>query len=431
MTLIQAYIFGHIFLRSFSNGVDRIYHTELSLLLSTVSIAIALVSSYQFLRAIRVPNRVLVSLLLLLNFVSSCILSVVFNALFTDNIVDWFAVWYTVLRYVYFMAFLVLIAMIYQYDRFCWDVHLLYMSMLLISALVGLGQYFTGNTLLVTKYDKFERVAGLSSHPVTFSLEIVLLFCVCELSRRKLSLKIKLVHMFIYSLFISALIVAASRTGVVLLLTILGAYLLVRSPSMFPLFGVAAIVLILASPFEELFSELNSVPEYIMRGDYVVWDYRTAVTSVHWRIHHWYYLTSLAINELWFGYGPGQERFYSPFDLEAHNQFVEIFFETGLVGLASFVCFWFSMAAMAIKQEIRIRVGKVSMESGIRAFWLIMFVGVTLVALFDQSFNTETVAFTHLMLSAFVVSWRAGTTAQSYSRSCSPVGAGPAPQIAN
>jgi hypothetical protein len=176
-------------------------------------------------------------------------------------------------------------------------------------------------------------------------------------------------------------------------------------------------VLIVASPFEDLFSELNSVPEYIMKGDYVEWDWRTAVTSVHWRIHHWYYLTSLAVDVLWFGYGPGQEILYSPFDLEAHNQFVEIFFETGLVGLFSFVCFWVSIAAVAIKQEIRTRVRKVSMEHGIRAFWLIMFIGVTLVALFDQSFNTETVAFSHLMLSAFVVSAPAEATSESPLRS--------------
>jgi O-antigen ligase len=423
MTLLQVYLLGHIFLRSFSNGIDRIYHTELSLLLSTMLMAIAVISLHQFLRTARVPRRVLISVLLSSGFVSSCILSIIFNVLFTDNIVDWFAVWYTVLRYVYLMAFLVLIAMIYQHDRFCRDIHLLYMSLLMISTFVGLVQYLTGDTILVTKYDKFERVAGLSSHPVTFSLEIVLLFCVCELSRRKLSLKIKRVHVFVYALFISALIVAASRTGVVLLLMILGAYLLIQRPSLFPIFGGAAIVLILASPFEELFSELYSVPEYIMRGDYVEWDWRTAVTSVHWRIHHWYYLSSLAVDELWFGYGPGQEIFYSPFDLEAHNQFVEIFFETGLVGLLSFVCFWVSMAVIVIGKGARTRLRRVSVESGIRAFWLIMFVGITLVALFDQSFNTETVAFSHLILSAFVVLSPTKSAAESHLSSPFPVGA--------
>jgi O-antigen ligase len=426
MTLIQIYILAHIFLRSFSNGIDRIYNTEFSLVLSTIAISIAFVASYQFLRTCRVPSTVLISLLLLSIFVGVCILSIVFNALFTDNIIDWFAVWYTVLRYVYLIAFLLLTAMVYQRDRFCRDVHLVYMFLLLISTLVGLGQYLTGHTILVTKYDKFERVAGLSSHPVTFSLEIVLLFCVCELSRRKLSLNITLLHASAYSLFVFALIVAASRTGVVLLLMILGAYLLVRRPSLFPVFGALAIVLIVASPFQELFSELNSVPEYIMRGDYVVWDYRTAVTSVHWRIHHWYYLTSHAIEELWFGYGPGQERLYSPFDLEAHNQFVEIFFETGLLGLVSFVCFWFSIAAIAIRRGIR----TASMENGIRAFWVIMFIGVTLVALFDQSFNTETVAFSHLILSALVVSAHAETISTSHSLSCISVGATSAAQTA-
>jgi O-antigen ligase len=110
------------------------------------------------------------------------------------------------------------------------------------------------------------------------------------------------------------------------------------------------------------------------------------------------------------------------FDVEAHNQFVEIFFETGLVGLFSFVCFWLSIAAMAIKQEIRTRVRKVSMENGVRAFRLIMFIGVTLVALFDQSFNAETVAFSHLMLSAFVVSAPAKATSESPLGLSAPIG---------
>jgi O-antigen ligase len=154
-----------------------------------------------------------------------------------------------------------------------------------------------------------------------------------------------------------------------------------------------------------LFSDLKTVPEYIMKGEYVMWDWRTAVTSVHWRIHHWYYLSTLGLERPWIGYGPGQTPLYSPFLLQAHNQFVEIFFDTGMVGLISFVVFWFSLAlaAMSDRQRVINSFGKKSAEAGILHFWVAIFVGVTLVALFDQSFNRETVAFSHLIVTVFIV----------------------------
>jgi O-antigen ligase len=142
-----------------------------------------------------------------------------------------------------------------------------------------------------------------------------------------------------------------------------------------------------------------------MKGEYVMWDWRTAVTSVHWRIYHWYYLSTLGLERAWIGYGPGQTPLYSPFHLLAHNQFVEIFFDTGVVGLISFIVFWFSLAlaAMSDRQRVINSSGKKSEEAGILHFWVAIFVGVTLVALFDASFNKETVAFSHLIVSMFVV----------------------------
>jgi O-antigen ligase len=206
-------------------------------------------------------------------------------------------------------------------------------------------------------------------------------------------------------LFLVALVLSASRTGVGLLGATISIFLLTQRPSLLPAFAAAFAVVVWISPFGELFSDLRSVPEYILRGDYVVWDWRTAVTSVHWRIHHWYYLSILALEQPWIGYGPGQVTLYSPFSLEAHSQFVEIFFETGMVGLISFAVFWFSipLAAMSDRQRLVISYGKKSAEIGTLHFWIAMFAGVTLVALFDQSFNRETVAFSHLIVSIFVV----------------------------
>ncbi len=404
MTALPLYFLVLTFLRSLSNGVDRLCNTSFSLALSITAMVIGLMAAWHM-RHVRIHRRIFTLLICLSVFVVTCGLSFVVNAFEARNIIDQYAAWYEILRYAYLIMFVILVSSVYRYPTFCLDVHRVYILLLFLIAVVGLGQYLTGNAELATKYDKYERVAGLSAHPVPFSLEIVLTFCVCELSRRKMRLPIRHFHIVVYMLFLVALVLSASRTGVALLGVTIGIFLLAQRPSLLPAFAAAFAVVIWTSPFGELFSDLRSVPEYILRGEYVVWDWRTAVTSVHWRIHHWYYLSTLALERPWIGYGPGQEILYSPFSLQAHNQFVEIFFDTGMVGLISFAVFWFSipLVAMSDRQRLVISYGKKSAEIGTLHFWIAMFAGVTLVALFDQSFNRETVAFSHLIVSIFVV----------------------------
>ncbi|MGX9428749.1 MULTISPECIES: O-antigen ligase family protein [Bradyrhizobium] len=393
-----------IFLRSLSNGVDRLYGTNLSLALSLTAIVIGLVAAWHA-RHVRIHGRFFTLLISLSAFVVASGLSFVVNAFGAGYIIDAYAAWYEIFRYAYLMMFAILLSSAYRSPTFCLNVHRAYILLLPLISMVGLGQYLTGRTELVTQYDKFERVAGLSSHPVPFSLEIVLTFCVCELSRRKLRLPVTLFHLVVYTLFLVALVLSASRTGVALLGLTLGIFLFTRRPALLPAFAAAFAVVTWMTPFGELFSDLRSVPEYVLRGEYMVWDWRTAVTSVHWRIHHWYYLSTLALDRPLIGYGPGQVTLYSPFSLLAHSQFLEIFFETGVVGLISFAVFWFSLplAAMSDRQRLVFVYGKRSAEIGGLHFWIAMFAGVTLVALFDASFNRETVAFSHLIVSVFVV----------------------------
>jgi len=393
-----------IFLRSLSNGVDRLYGTNLSLALSLTAIVIGLVAAWHA-RHVRIHGRIFTLLISLSVFVVASGLSFVVNAFGAGYIIDAYAAWYEIFRYAYLMMFAILFSSAYRSPTFCLNVHRAYILLLPLISLVGLGQYLTGRTELVTQYDKFERVAGLSSHPVPFSLEIVLTFCVCELSRRKMRLPVTLFHLVVYTLFLVALVLSASRTGVALLGLTLGIFLFTQKPALLPAFAAAFAVVTWMTPFGELFSDLRSVPEYVLRGEYMVWDWRTAVTSVHWRIHHWYYLSTLALERPSIGYGPGQVTLYSPFSLLAHSQFLEIFFETGVVGLISFAVFWFSLplAAMSDRQRLVISYGKKSAEIGTLRLWIAMFAGVTLVALFDDSFNRETVAFSHLIVSMFVV----------------------------
>ncbi|WP_249147635.1 O-antigen ligase family protein [Bradyrhizobium sp. AUGA SZCCT0177] len=372
--------------------------------LSLSAIAIGLVAAWHI-RHVRIHRRILTLLICLSVFVAASGLSFAVNAVGAHYTMDTYAAWYEIFRYAYLMMFTILFASVYRYPTFCLNVHRVYLLLLFLISAVGLSQYLTGNTVLVIEYDKFERVAGLSSHPVTYSMEMVLTFCVCELSRRKIRLAFNHFHIVVYALFLIALVLSASRTGVALLGVIAAIFLFVQRPALLPAFAAAFAVLLWMSPFGELFSDLRSVPDYVLRGEYAVWDPSTAPTSFHWRIHHWYYLSTLALERPLFGYGAGQVILNSPFSLLAHSQFVEIFFESGVVGLITYAVFWFSLplAAMSDRRRLVSSYGKWSAEVGLLHLWLAMFAGVTLVASFDVSFDRETVAFSHLFVSMFVV----------------------------
>jgi hypothetical protein len=391
---LQLYVLVHLLLRSFSNGVDRMFGTQLSLALSLLAIAVSAVFFNQLFRH-RFDRRIQGLLLASSLFAGVSLISLLVSDFVTDALLDEYQAWYAIVRYVYLISIIILLTCVYQQPSFCLNVHRMCMVVLAVDASVGIAQYLAGNTILVTQHDKFARVIGLSSHPVVYSLELVLVFCICELTRRKLQWAAHYFHVGLYALGFAALILSASRTGVGLLGATLAIYLLVRRPLLLPLFAVAGILVFIASPFEELFSELRSIPDYITSGDYTVWDFRTAVTSMHWRIHHWYYLSNKALEEMpWLGFGPGQEPLYSPFALLAHSQIVQVFFETGLLGLIAFGHFWLRIPVAAVS---------VSHNADARTFWIAMFVGLTWVGLFDQSLNEETVALSFLFLSMFVM----------------------------
>jgi O-antigen ligase len=404
MNALLVFFLAFTLLRSLSNGIDRLYNNNLSSTLSVTAILVGLVATWHM-RHARIHRSLFTTLICLSIFIVTCGLSSFVNAFEARNIIDRYAASYEILRYAYLFMFVMLVASLYRSPAFCPNVHRVFLFLLFLMSVMGLGQHLTGHTELVSAYDKHQRVAGLSSHPVSFSLELVLVFCVCELSRRKLRLPIGRFHIVVYLFFLVALGLAASRTGVVLLGMTFGVFLFAQRPALLPAFATAFAAIIWISPLGESFSELSSVPEYILSGDFMVWDWRTAPTSFHWRIHHWYYLSTLGLERPWIGSGPGQVTLYSPFSLLAHSQFVEIFFETGVVGLTSFTGFWFSLSLAATSAPQR-RVGpsgKQSEEAEVLHFWIAMFAGVTLVALFDASFNKETVALSYLIIGMFVV----------------------------
>jgi O-antigen ligase len=404
MGIVELYFFAHLVLRSFTNGLDRIYSFQSSIALSIVAIAVGLIVAIHFASHVSIPRQVYKLILSLMAFIFICFLSYAINGFAEDNIRSQYHAWYSIIQHFYLLAVIILVSCIYRSPTFCRNVYWACVIVIVVNTCAAAGQFATGHTILVTPYDKYARVAGLSAHPVTFSLEMAIVFFVCELSRRKLQRPFNWTQAAVWVLTVAALILSASRTGIMLLGLVLGAYYLIRRPILLPIFAVAAIAVIVASPFETLFSELRTVPHYIWSGDFTTWDYHTAPTSVHWRIHHWYYMTSLGLTHPWLGFGPGQETLYSPFSLEAHSQFVEIFVEMGLIGLAVYCYFWYLLATVALsKSDSKNRKQKSSSDSDLRTLWLLTFVGITLGSMFDESFNLETVSFTFLIVSIFVM----------------------------
>ncbi|KRP85240.1 hypothetical protein AOQ73_39245 [Bradyrhizobium pachyrhizi] len=401
MNALLTFFLFFVFVRSFSNGIDRLYGTGISSTLSLIIVAVGLVAAWNM-RDVRIHRRLFTLLICLSVFTATAVLSLVVN---TRSIIDQYAAWYEIIRYVYLFMLVILVSSIYQSPGFCPNIHRVFMVLLFLMSAIALFQYLAGYTELASPYDKHARAAGPSAHPVSFSLELVLVFFLCELSRRKLRLSMGYNDIVVYLFFLVALALAASRTGVALLGVTFAIYIFAQRPALLPAFAAAFVVVIWTSPFGASFSELSSIPDYILSGNYTVWDWRTAPSSVHWRIYHWYYLSTLALEQPLIGYGPGQTALYSPFVLLAHSAFVEMFFETGVVGLISFTVFWFSLplAAMSDRQKLVACYGRRSAQIQPLNLWIAMFIGVTLVALFDDSFNRETVALSYLILGMFLV----------------------------
>jgi O-antigen ligase len=404
MTALDLYFFCHLVVRSLSNGLDRILNSHLSMLLSVVAVAVSLIVCVHLFHNLSIPFRVYKLIMSLVIFVLISLISFALNAFAEDNILSSLDAWYTIFQNFYLLAIIILASCLYRSPLFCRHLYLTCAIVAVINSCAAITQFLTGHTVLATKYDHYTRVIGLSAHPVTFSLEIAIILIVGELCRRKQHIALNVFHVALWLLALVALALSNSRTGVVVIGIVFALYLFARRPILLPFFALAVIGFVVASPFEALFSELGSVPQYISSGDFMTWDYRTATTSVDWRIHHWYYMSMLALSHPWFGFGPGQEVLYSPFSLAAHSLFVQIFFETGSIGLISYSYFWYSLARCAMLEN-----QASTMESGwagdkdVRILWIFFFIAITLVSLFAQSFNLETVSFSYLIVSIFVV----------------------------
>jgi hypothetical protein len=403
--VLQIYIVGHIALRSVTDGIDRLYDTKFSEMLSAIAILVALTSSVFIGKTPAKGSRIYRTILYLAIFIGISGVSWLYNTTVTGSIRDEHEALVVSTRFIYYLSMLVLCSYVYKVAGFVRKIHIAYGVLLTITSVIALVQYFSGSTSSASDYEDFERVWGFSAHPVLLSVELVLMLLVYELSRRKLQMETGIIDLLIYALTLAALVVAVSKTGVVVLGMVCGIYILLRRPILIPIFLISVIGFIFFTPYGEHFSELKSIPEFISSGDYTVWDPRTALTSFHWRLTHWYFLFVEAVQQPWLGFGPGQVVSHNSFGLDAHSQFLQVFFDEGLIGLVAYCFFWFSIPFAVLSTQVTSVRGnkKVPIETEARDIWLIMFVALTLASTFSFGFSLATLAYSHFIVAIFVV----------------------------
>lgn len=208
----------------------------------------------------------------------------------------------------------------------------------LVPVLVGLWQIVSGSA---DSYAGVPRINGTFYHPITFSIFLTLMIA--------LSLwKLRLGHsrrFWVVALLAqgACLVGTASFTGIAVL-GVLATYLAYRSGwrARFGITFVAILVVVgfVLSPAGR--SRLTELPQTRELGNVIVTGEST--NSLTWRVLHWYllYVESQPYRAVGTGLATIQHH-VSPVQNDAHNDFVQMFVETGPVGIAFYIVLWLAV----------------------------------------------------------------------------------------
>jgi O-antigen ligase len=208
--------------------------------------------------------------------------------------------------------------------------------MSVLQMLLGLGYVeLTDNETL--------RSYGFTVHPVLFGVEVFYLLAFIFYLKTLIGQRFDYSDYLIISISLLAMYLSYSRTAWIMLVVSMAVYLLLTLKS-----NKAAIIFLFAVVIFSVFigygsgrfNDLVTLPDLVFSEGYTEWTPSLVESSMHWRVFQWYELFSMAIDEPYFGYGPGQVKYYNIFELSAHNSFLDIFFEQGLVGLLLFILLW-------------------------------------------------------------------------------------------
>jgi len=208
-----------------------------------------------------------------------------------------------------------------------------------LGAALAVAQVVSGSGFVDAGKDHIQRAFGSDEHPVSFAIQMVAALVALEIVRAKRAAKIRLAHVALLAIGAVALYLTYARTAWVMAMLTIGYVLIMRGS---PARRVMALVLLCPISIgllsqSDRFADLGSLPLFLTNFSVhdVVFDWRYVDNSVSWRIVNWSYGFQQAMEQPFFGFGPGQSATSSHFSLEMHNIFLEMLFEGGVFGVAA------------------------------------------------------------------------------------------------
>lgn len=212
-------------------------------------------------------------------------------------------------------------------------------AFIVLGAALSVAQVATGSGLVEAGKDHIQRAFGSDVHPVSFAIQMVAALVAREIMRAKRAAKFRAVHLALLAIGAVALYLTFARTAWVMAILTVGYVLIMRGTlaRRAVTFALLAAISIGLFSLSDRFADLGSLPLFLanLSVQDVVFDWRYVDNSVSWRIVNWSYGFQQAMEQPYFGFGPGQSATASYFNLEMHNIFLEMLFEGGIFGLAA------------------------------------------------------------------------------------------------
>ncbi|MVT00269.1 O-antigen ligase family protein [Devosia marina] len=222
-----------------------------------------------------------------------------------------------------------------QHLRWLYDFCVVYLA---IGAFSSVYQIVT-RTGLIERDNQLLRAYGIGFHPVDYGMIVVILLVLAEVCRRRAGVGVTWTYRAVILSSLVALYFTQARTAWVMLALVGVSYVYARSKGIWKVtsvlgVGLGGIWLVFVSG---RFEDLTTLPAFLANTafDATGYDYRLVDSSMAWRIVNWVMHYHVAWENPLIGYGPGQARDVSYFQLEMHNAFLEYFIELGLPGLAT------------------------------------------------------------------------------------------------
>lgn len=189
----------------------------------------------------------------------------------------------------------------------------------------------------------YPRAYGLSSHPVLFGVQIVILFSCLMLIWPQIreSRFLRRVFIVFIILMVPALYYTYARTAWVIIA--LGAFLpqLLGGGNKGKLIALSLVVfgVVVAPLLEDRFQDLFSLYDAVVSGTVFQDPKGRFESSMHWRFYNWFLMIKIGLSEPIVGNGPGVADLLSPYDRSSHSSLVDVFVEQGLVGVLMLINF--------------------------------------------------------------------------------------------